>query len=182
VCTSSRNQIVLTVLHLLLDLLVLILVLCISAICPYLALETCRQWRLSNKTVNLMRNGKMPTVTIEQAQRNFIKAVKSGLLKILSKMGISLLSSYCGAQIFEIYGLGQEVVDLAFCGSVSKIGGLTLDEVFYNFSVRYFKSLERHSQFSIPTWFYFFSLSHIVFNCLTISYSCTIYLFFIVTC
>ncbi|GJN10801.1 hypothetical protein PR202_ga28927 [Eleusine coracana subsp. coracana] len=100
-----------------------------SAVCPYLALETCRQWRLSNKTVNLMRNGKMPTVTIEQAQRNFIKAVKSGLLKILSKMGISLLSSYCGAQIFEIYGLGREVVDLAFCGSVSKIGGLTLDEL-----------------------------------------------------
>ncbi|KAH7677006.1 Glutamate synthase (ferredoxin) protein [Dioscorea alata] len=100
-----------------------------SAVCPYLALETCRQWRLSTKTVNLMRNGKMPTVTIEQAQRNFCKAVKSGLLKILSKMGISLLSSYCGAQIFEIYGLGQEIVDLAFCGSVSKIGGLTLDEL-----------------------------------------------------
>ncbi|XP_030963943.1 uncharacterized protein LOC115986090 [Quercus lobata] len=100
-----------------------------SAICPYLALETCRQWRLSNKTVNLMRNGKMPTVTIEQAQKNFCKAVKSGLLKILSKMGISLLSSYCGAQIFEIYGLGKEIVDLSFCGSVSKIGGLTFDEV-----------------------------------------------------
>ncbi|PSS15725.1 Ferredoxin-dependent glutamate synthase [Actinidia chinensis var. chinensis] len=100
-----------------------------SAICPYLALETCRQWRLSNKTVNLMRNGKMPTVTIEQAQKNFCKAVKSGLLKILSKMGISLLSSYCGAQIFEIYGLGKEIVDLAFCGSVSSIGGLTLDEL-----------------------------------------------------
>lgn len=100
-----------------------------SAVCPYLALETCRQWRLSNKTVNLMRNGKMPTVTIEQAQKNFCKAVKSGLQKILSKMGISLLSSYCGAQIFEIYGLGKEVVDLAFCGSVSSIGGLTLDEL-----------------------------------------------------
>ncbi|OAY40227.1 ferredoxin-dependent glutamate synthase, chloroplastic [Manihot esculenta] len=100
-----------------------------SAVCPYLALETCRQWRLSSKTVNLMRNGKMPTVTIEQAQKNFCKAVKSGLLKILSKMGISLLSSYCGAQIFEIYGLGKEVVDLAFCGSVSKIGGATFDEL-----------------------------------------------------
>ncbi|PKA55395.1 Ferredoxin-dependent glutamate synthase, chloroplastic [Apostasia shenzhenica] len=100
-----------------------------SAVCPYLALETCRQWRLSTKTVNLMRNGKMPTVTIEQAQRNFCKAVKSGLLKILSKMGICLLSSYCGAQIFEIYGLGKEIVDIAFCGSVSKIGGLTLDEL-----------------------------------------------------
>ncbi|XP_022766578.1 ferredoxin-dependent glutamate synthase, chloroplastic isoform X2 [Durio zibethinus] len=100
-----------------------------SAICPYLALETCRQWRLSAKTVNLMRNGKMPTVTIEQAQTNFCKAIKAGLLKILSKMGISLLSSYCGAQIFEIYGLGKEIVDLAFYGSVSKIGGLTFDEL-----------------------------------------------------
>eukprot|EP00252_Welwitschia_mirabilis_P016848 TRINITY_DN3745_c0_g1_i1.p1 TRINITY_DN3745_c0_g1~~TRINITY_DN3745_c0_g1_i1.p1 ORF type:complete len:1624 (+),score=368.74 TRINITY_DN3745_c0_g1_i1:479-5350(+) len=100
-----------------------------SAVCPYLALETCRHWRLSNKTVNLMRNGKMPTVTIEQAQNNFCKAVKSGLLKILSKMGISLLSSYCGAQIFEIYGLSKEVVDIAFCGSESQIGGLTLDEL-----------------------------------------------------
>ncbi|CAH9079304.1 unnamed protein product [Cuscuta epithymum] len=100
-----------------------------SAICPYLALETCRQWRLSNKTMNLMRNGKMPTVTIEQAQKNFCKAINFGLLKILSKMGISLLSSYCGAQIFEIYGLGKDVVDIAFCGSKSSIGGLTLDEL-----------------------------------------------------
>ncbi|ESW34093.1 hypothetical protein PHAVU_001G123900 [Phaseolus vulgaris] len=100
-----------------------------SAVSPYLALETCRQWRLSNKTVNLMRNGKMPTVSIEQAQNNYCKAVKAGLLKILSKMGISLLSSYCGAQIFEVYGLGKEVVDVAFRGSVSKIGGLTFDEV-----------------------------------------------------
>ncbi|XP_078442782.1 ferredoxin-dependent glutamate synthase, chloroplastic-like isoform X2 [Wolffia australiana] len=100
-----------------------------SAISPYLAFETCRQWRLSTKTVNLMKNGKMPTVTLEQCQKNFSKAVKSGLLKILSKMGISLLSSYCGAQIFEIYGLGQDVVDYAFCGSVSKIGGLNLDEL-----------------------------------------------------
>ncbi|XP_030452855.2 ferredoxin-dependent glutamate synthase, chloroplastic [Syzygium oleosum] len=100
-----------------------------SAVCPHLALETCRQWRLSTKTVNLMRNGKMPTVTIEQAQKNFCKAVKSGLLKILSKMGISLLSSYCGAQIFEIYGLGRDVVDMSFRGSVSVIGGLALNEL-----------------------------------------------------
>ncbi|EFH47336.1 ferredoxin-dependent glutamate synthase 1 [Arabidopsis lyrata subsp. lyrata] len=100
-----------------------------NAVCPYLALETCRQWRLSNKTVAFMRNGKIPTVTIEQAQKNYTKAVNAGLLKILSKMGISLLSSYCGAQIFEIYGLGKEVVDLAFTGSVSKISGLTFDEL-----------------------------------------------------
>ncbi|KAI3682337.1 hypothetical protein L1987_82254 [Smallanthus sonchifolius] len=100
-----------------------------SAVCPYLAFETCRQWRLSKKTLNLMRNGKMQMVTIEKAQNNFKKAVNAGLMKILSKMGISLLSSYCGAQIFEIYGLGKEVVDFAFTGSVSNIGGLTLDEL-----------------------------------------------------
>eukprot|EP00250_Pteridium_aquilinum_P010221 c19223_g1_i1 orf=236-5086(+) len=100
-----------------------------SAICPYLALETSRQWRISTKTVNLMKNGKMPTVTMEQAQQNYCKAVRAGILKILSKMGISLLSSYCGAQIFEIYGLGEDVVDTSFCGSVSRIGGLTLDEL-----------------------------------------------------
>nr|XP_043609325.1 ferredoxin-dependent glutamate synthase, chloroplastic [Erigeron canadensis] len=100
-----------------------------SAICPYLAFETCRQWRLSKKTLNLMRNGKMQMVTIEKGQNNFKKAVNAGLMKILSKMGISLLSSYCGAQIFEIYGLGKEVVDFAFTGSVSKIGGLTFDEL-----------------------------------------------------
>ncbi|XP_024003953.1 ferredoxin-dependent glutamate synthase 2, chloroplastic isoform X3 [Eutrema salsugineum] len=100
-----------------------------SAICPHLALETCRQWRLSNKTVNMMRNGKMPTVTMEQAQKNYRKAVNTGLLKVLSKMGISLFSSYCGAQIFEIYGLGKEVVEFSFRGSASRIGGLTLDEL-----------------------------------------------------
>ncbi|CAK9188496.1 unnamed protein product [Ilex paraguariensis] len=49
-----------------------------SAVCPYLALETCRHWRLSNKTVNMMRNGKMPTVTIEQAQKNFCKGGEKG--------------------------------------------------------------------------------------------------------
>ncbi|KAL8215362.1 hypothetical protein R6Q57_004811 [Mikania cordata] len=100
-----------------------------SAVCPYLAFETCRQWRLSKKTLNLMRNGKMQMVTIEKAQNNFKKAVNAGLMKILSKMGISLLSSYCGAQIFEIYGLGKEVVDFSFTGSVSSIGGLTFDEL-----------------------------------------------------
>jgi len=52
-----------------------------------------------------------------------------GLLKILSKMGISLLSCYHGAQIFEIYGLGPDVVDLAFKGSVSRIGGMSLNDI-----------------------------------------------------
>jgi glutamate synthase (ferredoxin) len=62
-------------------------------------------------------------------QTNFCSAINKGVKKILSKMGISLLSSYNGAQIFEIYGLGTDVVDVGFKGSVSRIGGLTLDDV-----------------------------------------------------
>lgn len=100
-----------------------------SAVCPYLALETCRQWRANTKTVALMKRGKIPQMSNEQAQSNYKKAINGGLKKILSKMGISLLSSYNGAQIFEVYGLGKDVIDTAFRGSVSRIGGLTLDEL-----------------------------------------------------
>lgn len=61
-----------------------------SAVCPYLALETCRQWRLSSKTVNLMRNGKMPTVTMEQAQKNFCKVSASLKQEIVLRCSFSL--------------------------------------------------------------------------------------------
>ena len=71
----------------------------------------------------------MANLTVPDAQKNFKKAIEKGLLKILSKMGISLLSCYHGAQIFEIYGLGEEIVDLAFNGSVSRIGGLSLSDL-----------------------------------------------------
>ncbi len=77
----------------------------------------------------MIKSGKVPDVSIEDAQQNFKKALEKGMLKILSKMGISLLSCYHGAQIFEIYGLGKEVVDTAFRGSVSRIGGLSLEEI-----------------------------------------------------
>jgi len=100
-----------------------------SAVCPYLALESCRQWRDAPRTAKLMSSGKVPALTMEQVQVNFRRALNAGLKKILSKMGISLVSSYCGAQIMEIYGLGPDVVDLAFKGSVSRIGGLSLDEL-----------------------------------------------------
>ena len=77
----------------------------------------------------MIKSGKMADVSIQDAQKNFKKALEKGILKILSKMGISLLSCYHGAQIFEIYGLSLEVVDLAFRGSVSRIGGLSLDDL-----------------------------------------------------
>lgn len=64
-----------------------------------------------------------------KCQKNYKKALEKGVLKILSKMGISLLSCYHGAQIFEAYGLGKEVVDFAFKGSVSRIGGMSLADL-----------------------------------------------------
>ena len=99
------------------------------AICPYLAFESCRQWRTNSRTEALIKSGKLPNVSIESAQKNLKKALEKGLLKIMSKMGISLLSCYHGAQIFEIYGLGRDVVDTAFVGSVSRIGGMTMDDL-----------------------------------------------------
>jgi glutamate synthase (ferredoxin) len=96
-----------------------------SAVCPYLALESVRQWWSDDKTQKLMANGKVAQISIETAQLNFRKAVESGLLKILSKMGISLLASYQGAQIFEAIGIGPDLLNLAFYGTASRIGGLT---------------------------------------------------------
>ena len=77
----------------------------------------------------MIRSGKLADLSVEDTQRNYKKALEKGVLKILSKMGISLLSCYHGAQIFEIYGLGQDIVDTAFRGSVSRIGGMTFDDL-----------------------------------------------------
>ncbi|MEY2977510.1 MAG: hypothetical protein RLZZ435_1649, partial [Cyanobacteriota bacterium] len=100
-----------------------------SAICPYLALETVRHWWYQAKTQKLMETGKLPVSTLEGAQHNFRKAVEAGLLKILSKMGISLLSSYQGAQIFEAIGIGDDLLELCFRGTASRLGGLTVEDL-----------------------------------------------------
>ena len=100
-----------------------------SAVCPYLAWETVRHWWQAEKTQTQMAQGKLNRCTLAQAQGNYRAAVEAGLLKILSKMGISLLSSYHGAQIFEILGLGPEVVAVSFRGTVSQLGGLNWAEL-----------------------------------------------------
>ena len=71
-----------------------------SAICPYLALETVRRWWGNSKTQKFMERGKIEKMSLETAQKQYRKAVEAGLLKILSKMGISLLSSYHGGADF----------------------------------------------------------------------------------
>nr|QCI05592.1 glutamate synthase [Cryptopleura ramosa] len=108
-----------------------------SAICPYVAFLTVRQWWQNTKTQKLMSNGKLPKLTIEESQDNYRSAIQSGLLKILSKMGICLLSSYHGAQIFEILGLGQDIVDTAFLGTTSRLGGMNFNELFEQLIIVY---------------------------------------------
>ena len=92
-----------------------------TAINPYLALSTIR---------DLRQCGRMKTeLDAEQLKKNYIKAVNEGLLKVFSKMGISTLQSYQGAQIMEIIGLDRSVVDHYFTGAVSRIEGMGLDEI-----------------------------------------------------
>lgn len=91
-----------------------------SAVNPYLAMESCEE---------LVRNGDITGVTREQAVTNLIKGLGKGVLKIMSKMGISTVASYCGAQTFEAIGLGQELVDEFFHGTQTQLGGVGLDVI-----------------------------------------------------
>ncbi|MCB9339107.1 MAG: glutamate synthase subunit alpha [Lewinellaceae bacterium] len=92
-----------------------------TAINPYLALST---------IYDMKRGGRLETLLSEgHLEDNYIMAVNKGLLKVFSKMGISTLQSYQGAQIFEIIGLNREVVDRYFTGAVSRIEGMGLDEI-----------------------------------------------------
>lgn len=93
-----------------------------SAVYPYVALDTLAQMEQDNLLDGL---------TTEVATNKYIKAVNSGLLKIFSKMGISTLASYQGAQIFEILGISSAVVDTYFTGTISRIEGLSLDDIAY---------------------------------------------------
>ncbi|MFZ0962672.1 MAG: glutamate synthase large subunit [Terriglobia bacterium] len=90
-----------------------------SAINPHLAIETLE---------DLHAKGLFPPeYTFEKVLKNYIKAVDKGLLKVLSKMGISTLQSYCGAQIFEAIGLNKSLVDRYFTGTSSRIEGVGLE-------------------------------------------------------
>lgn len=100
-----------------------------NAVHPYMALETVKQWYGQEKTQKMMESGKLKQTTLAGAQENYRVAVENGLLKILSKMGISLLTSYSGAQIFEALGLGDEVIECSFKGTTSRISGMSLEDI-----------------------------------------------------
>ncbi|MBM3674011.1 MAG: glutamate synthase large subunit, partial [Actinobacteria bacterium] len=88
-----------------------------AAVNPYLVFDALR---------DLIREGRLD-LTPRQANKNYIKAAGKGVLKIMSKMGISTVASYTGAQVFEAIGLGQDLVDEYFTGTTSRLGGVGLD-------------------------------------------------------
>ena len=100
-----------------------------SAVCPWLTWETTRHWLAHPKSQSLIERGKLPALTVDQAQANVKKALEDGLRKILSKIGISLLASYHGAQIFEAIGIGADLIQLAFRGTTSRVAGLSLTDL-----------------------------------------------------
>nr|WP_042198756.1 glutamate synthase large subunit [Kibdelosporangium sp. MJ126-NF4]CEL23537.1 Glutamate synthase [NADPH] large chain [Kibdelosporangium sp. MJ126-NF4]CTQ89151.1 Glutamate synthase [NADPH] large chain (EC 1.4.1.13) [Kibdelosporangium sp. MJ126-NF4] len=84
-----------------------------AAVNPYLAMASVEEMALAE--------------TAEQATRNLIKALGKGVRKTMSKMGVSTVASYTGAQIFEAIGLGDEVIESCFCGTTSRLGGVGFD-------------------------------------------------------
>lgn len=106
-----------------------------TAINPYLAFETIH---------DQIRQG-VWEIEESRAIKNFVKAINKGVVKVLSKMGISTIRSYLGAQIFEALGIGPEVVEKYFTGTASRLGGIGLNEIAA-------EALIRHGQaFSSPS-------------------------------
>ena len=91
-----------------------------AAINPYLTLESVE---------DLVRRNVISDITPEKAVRNVIKSLGKGLLKVMSKIGVSTVASYRGAQIFEAIGLSQEFIDAYFTGTTSQLGGVGIDVI-----------------------------------------------------
>jgi len=114
-----------------------------SAINPYLAFEV-----IADK----MEQGSLSSkLTHETAIENYITAVKKGLLKIMSKMGVSTIRSYKGAQIFEAVGLNEEFVNTYFPGTPSRIGGIGLDIIAQEYMARHKASFVATNA-DLPSW------------------------------
>ena len=99
-----------------------------AAVNPYLALESVE---------DLVRRGVISDTSPEKAMRNLVKALGKGVLKVMSKMGVSTVASYRGAQIFEAVGLSQGVIDAYFTGTASKLGGVGLDVIAEEVALRH---------------------------------------------
>ena len=91
-----------------------------AAVNPYLAMESAE---------DLVRQGVITGITPEKAVRNLIKSLGKGVLKVMSKMGVSTIASYTGAQIFEAIGLSKAIVDEYFVGVTSRLGGVDIEMI-----------------------------------------------------
>jgi glutamate synthase (NADPH/NADH) large chain len=99
-----------------------------AAVNPYLAFESIE---------DMITSGWLEHLECEQAIRNYVRAAVKGVLKVMSKMGISTVSGYTAAQVFEAVGLSQEFVDEYFTGTASKLGGGGLDVVAEEAAMRH---------------------------------------------
>ncbi|GAB2989262.1 glutamate synthase large subunit [Nocardioides montaniterrae] len=102
-----------------------------AAVNPYLAMESVE---------DLAREGYFVKAEADVAVKNLIKALGKGVMKVMSKIGVSTVASYTGAQIFECLGLSQEVVDKYFTGTTSKLGGMSLDQIAQEVAARHAKA------------------------------------------
>lgn len=114
-----------------------------SGINPYLALETAE---------DMVIRGVVQGITPERSSKNMVKALGKGVLKIMSKMGISTIASYGGAQCFEAIGLSQELVDRYFTGTITKLGGVGLEILHIEIEKRHLAAypLESASTVHLP--------------------------------
>ncbi|MBB1158724.1 glutamate synthase large subunit [Amycolatopsis dendrobii] len=103
----------------------------VAAVNPYLAMATVEE---------MAHRGLIPGVTPKQATTNLIKALGKGVRKTMSKMGVSTVASYTGAQIFEAVGLGSEVIDTCFTGTTSRLGGVGFDTLAEEVSQRHVRA------------------------------------------
>ncbi len=108
-----------------------------SAVNPYLAIESLE---------HLAQQGRLGNVTFDTALKNYKKSINKGLLKVFSKMGISTLQSYRGAQIFEAIGLNKDIVERYFTGTASRIEGVGLDVLATEAHAKHVHSLEPATQ------------------------------------
>ncbi len=108
-----------------------------AAVNPYLAMESVEE---------LAHSGALPGIEPEVAVHNLIKALGKGLLKVMSKMGISTVASYRGAQAFEAIGLSHEVIDEYFTGTVSRLEGAGLDVLAAEVAARHATAYPRSGQ------------------------------------
>ncbi|WP_216215785.1 glutamate synthase large subunit [Amycolatopsis aidingensis] len=107
----------------------------VAAVNPYMAMATVEE---------MAERGLIPGVDARQATRNLIKALGKGVRKTMSKMGVSTVASYTGAQIFEAIGLNEEVIETCFTGTTSRLGGVGFDTLALEVQQRHAKAYPVH--------------------------------------